>query len=83
MPRSYTLLNDKDNAIRRNKRHLINMGSNFIKTENDNDMNNDRETEPKQDIARQQLNLERWVSLGRMPLNFKKYQATQLNQEEE
>ena len=46
MPRSYTLLNDKDNAIRRNKRHLINMGSNFIKTENDNDMNNDRETEP-------------------------------------
>ena len=22
------------------------MGSNFIKTENDNDMNNDRETEP-------------------------------------
>ena len=83
MPRSYTLLNDKDNAIRRNKRHLINMGSNFIKTENDNDMNNDRETEPKQDIARQQLNLERWVSLGRMRLNFKKYRATQLNQEEE
>ena len=83
MPRSYTLLNDKDNAIRRNQRHLINMGSNFIKTENDNDMNNDRETEPKQEIARQQLNLERWVSLGRMRLNFKKYQATQLNQEEE
>ena len=47
MPRSCTLLNDKDNVIRRNRRHLIKMKSNFVKTENDNDMDNYIETEPK------------------------------------
>ena len=47
MPRSYTLFNDKDNVIRRNKCHLIKTDSNFVKIENGNDINNDIETEPK------------------------------------
>ena len=47
MSRSHTLLIDKDNLIGRNRRHLIKMDSKFVKTENDNDMNNDTETEPK------------------------------------
>ena len=47
MPRSYTLLNDTDNVIRRNRHHLIKMDSNSVKIENDNDMDNDVETEPK------------------------------------
>ena len=41
MPRSYTLLNDKDNVIRRNRRHLLKMDSNFDKIENVDDMEND------------------------------------------
>ena len=49
---SYTLLNDKDNVIRRNRRHLIKMEPDFVKTENGNDIDNEIETEPKQDIAR-------------------------------
>ena len=47
MPRSYTLLNDTDNVIRRNRHHLIKMDSNSVKIENDNDLDNDVETEPK------------------------------------
>ena len=47
IPQFYTLLNNKDNVIQRNIRHLIKMDSNFVKTENDNDMDNDVETEPK------------------------------------
>ena len=43
----YTLLNDKVNVIRRNGHHLIKMDSNFVKIENDNDINNDVETESK------------------------------------
>ena len=46
MPRSYTLLNDKDNAIQRKRRHLIKMYSNFVKIENEDDMDNDTETKP-------------------------------------
>ena len=42
MLQSYTLLNNKDNVIRRNRCHLIKMDSNFIKIENDNDIHNDR-----------------------------------------
>ena len=47
MSRSHTLLIDKDNLTRRNRRHLIKMDSKFVKTENDNDMDNDTEIEPK------------------------------------
>ena len=47
MSRSHTLLIDKDNLIRRNRRHLIKMDSKFVKTENDNDMDNDTEIEPE------------------------------------
>ena len=47
MRRLYTLLNGKDNVIRRSRRHLIKMDSNFVKTENDNDTDNNIETEPK------------------------------------
>ena len=47
MPRSYTLLNDKDNATQRKRRHLIKMYSNFVKIENEDDMDNDTETKPK------------------------------------
>ena len=46
MPRSYTLLNDKNNVIRRNRRHLIKIDPKFVKIENEN-MDNDTETEPK------------------------------------
>ena len=55
------------------------MDSNYVKTENDNDMNNDIETKPKQDTARQQLNLKKWTNLERMRLNFEKHQAPQLD----
>ena len=37
----------------------------------------------KQEIARQQLNLENCMNLERMQLNFEKHQAAQLDQEEE
>ena len=47
MPRSDTLLNDKDNVMRRNRRHLLKMDSNFVETENGTDMKNDIEAEPK------------------------------------
>ena len=47
MPRSYTMLKDKDNIIWRNRRHLIKIGSNFVKIVNHNDIDNDIETEPK------------------------------------
>ena len=47
MSRSHTMLNDKGNLIRRNRRHLIKVDSKFVKIENDNDMDNDTETEPK------------------------------------
>ena len=46
MPQSYTLLNDKDNVIRRSRRHLIKMDPKFLKIEKEN-MDNDMETEPK------------------------------------
>ena len=46
MPQSYTLLNNKDNLIQRNKCHLIKMNSNFVKNGNDNDVNNDVEIKP-------------------------------------
>lgn len=36
MPQSYTFLKDKDNVIQ----------SNFVKTKNDNDINNNTDTEP-------------------------------------
>ena len=38
MHQSYTLLNDKDNVIRRNRPLLTKIDSNFVKTENENDM---------------------------------------------
>ena len=41
------MLNDKDNIIRRNRHHLIKIDSNFVKIENDNDIDNDIQTEPK------------------------------------
>ena len=44
--RSQILLNHKDNVIRRNRRQIIKMDSKFVKTENDNDMDNDIQTEP-------------------------------------
>ena len=44
--RSQILLNRKDNVIRRNRRQIIKMDSKFVKTENDNDMDNDIQTEP-------------------------------------
>ena len=47
MPRSDTLLNDKDNVMRRNRRHLLKMDSNFVETENGTDIENDIEAEPK------------------------------------
>ena len=47
LPQSYTLLNDKDNVIPRNRSHLIKMDSNFVKIENDDDIDNDIRTEPK------------------------------------
>ena len=47
MPPSYTFLNDKDNVIQRNRCDLMKMDSNFIKFENDNDIYNNIETEPK------------------------------------
>ena len=47
MPRSDTLLNDKDNVMRRNRRHLLKMDSNFVEAENGTDMENDIEAEPK------------------------------------
>ena len=40
------MLIDKDNEIQRNRCHLIKMESNFVKTENDNDLDNDTEIEP-------------------------------------
>ena len=43
LPRSYTLLNAKNNVIRRNRCDLMKMDSKFVETENDNDI----ETEPK------------------------------------
>ena len=46
MPRSYTLLNGKNNVIQRNRCHLIKMNPEFLKLENEN-MDNDMETEPK------------------------------------
>ena len=47
MPRSDTLLNDKHNVMRRNRRHLLKMDSNFVETENGTDIENDIEAEPK------------------------------------
>ena len=47
MPRSYTMLKDKGSIIWRNRRHLIKIGSNFVKIVNYNDIDNDIETEPK------------------------------------
>ena len=44
--RSQILLNRKDNVIRRNRRQIIKMDSKFVKTENDNYMDNDIQTEP-------------------------------------
>ena len=38
MSQSYTLFNDKGKVIRRNRRHLIKMDSNFVKIGNDNDI---------------------------------------------
>ena len=77
MPWSYTLLIDKDNDIQRNRRHLE---SNFLKTENDNDMDNDTEIEP---ITKHSTwATEPWeVDTARE--NAEKHQATQLDQEEE
>ena len=46
MPRSYTLLNDKNDVIRRNRHHLIKMDPKFRKIENEN-MDNDMKTEQK------------------------------------
>ena len=49
MPQSYTLLNDNDNVIQRNRHHLMKMDSNFLKIQSDHDMNNDTETQNIQD----------------------------------
>ena len=46
MPRSYTLLNEKNNVIRRNRYHLIKMDPKFLMIENEN-TDNDMETELK------------------------------------
>ena len=75
MPRSYTLLNNKDSVIK-TKQYLV-------KIENDNDMDSDAETESKTrySLACQQPNLEMWTNLKKMQLNFKKHRDTQLNQE--
>lgn len=43
----YTLLNDEDTVTGKNRSHLTKMKSNFIKIENGNDIDNDKETEPK------------------------------------
>ena len=42
--RSQILLNHKDNVTRRNRRQIIKMDSKFVKTENDDDMDNDIQT---------------------------------------
>lgn len=47
MSQSYRLLNNKDNVIRRKRRHLMKMDSNVVKIEKSNDMNNEIETKPK------------------------------------
>ena len=44
MPRSCTLVNDKNNVIRRNRRHLIKMDPKFLKIENENMDNGNRTT---------------------------------------
>ena len=80
MLRSYTLLNKKDDVIQTNRCHLIKMDSNFVKIESDNDIHNDR-SQTKNKTARQQLNLEKWTNLERMPLKFKKHRASQLEKD--
>ena len=59
---SQTLLNDKDNVIRRNRRQIIKMASKLVKIENDNNMDNDTETEP---IARRSISATKLGKLSR------------------
>ena len=47
MPGCYTLLKNKGNVIRINRCHLIKMALDFVKIENDNDIDNYIETKPK------------------------------------
>ena len=47
MPLSYTLLNNKDNVIRRNRCNLITIASNIVNNENEGDMDNNIKTKSK------------------------------------
>ena len=47
MPLSYTLLNNKDNVIRRNRCNFIKIASNIVNNENEGDMDNNIETKSK------------------------------------
>ena len=79
IPQFYTLLNNKDNVIRRNRRHLIKMDSNFVKTENDNDIDNNIEIEPETRHSTSATKPGEVDELERMRLNFEKHKVTQLN----
>ena len=46
------------------------MISNFVKTENDNDMDNDIEIEPKIRHSTSKVSLEMWTNFNRIQLNF-------------
>ena len=84
MSQSYTLLNDKGNVIRGNRRHLKKMDSNFVKIGNDNDMDNDTESKPKTrhtTSATEPGELD--APQENATLNFEKHRATNLHQEEE
>ena len=70
MSRSYTFLRDKVYLPQRNRTHLIKMISNFVKTENDNDMDNDIEIEPKIRHSTSKVSLEMWANFNRRQLNF-------------
>ena len=59
------------------------MDSNFVKTENDNDMDNNIETEPKTRHSTSATKPGEVDELERMRLNFEKHQVTQLNEEDE
>ena len=49
------------------------MDSNFVKTENDNDIDNDVETEAKVIHSVSATNLEKWTNLERMRLSVEKH----------
>ena len=55
------------------------MDSNFVKTENDNAMDNNIETEPETRHSTSATKPGEVDELERMRLNFEKHQVTQLN----